>query len=470
MATYYRLRSVEHLLGEFQELERQQIYFASPKELNDPSEGFTSIVWRGDAIAWRNFFTHYVRCFHTVCLSALASSADRVPSADIPVLDPLASHLSAEAKAEVRYIVSTVFDRLNLEELIEVRLMAQYTIRFDEVAFWLERIHSVALIAIRIAYTDQTDDDASDQFRELASSLDVRHVISEMRGTASADLETAWRATIRHSVGQDLLRKRRLGPPRDGRDDYSRFLIFGFTRRYLEQLPRLLHPDWYVACFMRTFESSAAWGHYGDGHRGVCLIFETRRNQRDEHTLVLKPPATAKTGRNRAAAPVTFHPVRYEDVRPMTEFFSSISQLPTEIPLEQWHTDHDGNLSSCANRLTAKIAPDEEPAGGYERFYRYVTSKGKDWQYECESRLIAFDDCGLLRASANRQFQYSFRSLQGVIFGIATSDQAKIRIIDIVRRKCLENRHADFRFYQAYQCDTTGRIDKYELALTGLYD
>lgn len=35
----YRFRSVENLIGDYQELEKQQIYCASLDELNDPLEG-----------------------------------------------------------------------------------------------------------------------------------------------------------------------------------------------------------------------------------------------------------------------------------------------------------------------------------------------------------------------------------------------------------------------------------------------
>ena len=63
----YRFRSMEYLLGEeYQELEKQAIYFASPDQLNDPMEGLRDIVWRGDRIVWTNFLKHYIYCL-VVC-------------------------------------------------------------------------------------------------------------------------------------------------------------------------------------------------------------------------------------------------------------------------------------------------------------------------------------------------------------------------------------------------------------------
>lgn len=53
---FYWLRSFDRLLGDrWQEndgkggeLEKQEIYFASPSELSDPMEGFSNIVFKGD--------------------------------------------------------------------------------------------------------------------------------------------------------------------------------------------------------------------------------------------------------------------------------------------------------------------------------------------------------------------------------------------------------------------------------------
>ena len=64
MSELYRLRSMTKLFGDFQELEKQSIYFESPGKLNDPMEGFRDIVWQGDRIVWTNLFRHYLYCLH----------------------------------------------------------------------------------------------------------------------------------------------------------------------------------------------------------------------------------------------------------------------------------------------------------------------------------------------------------------------------------------------------------------------
>lgn len=50
---FYRFRKTQNIF-DFKELENQEIYFASNKELNDPMEGFKNLVFNGDKIVWRN--------------------------------------------------------------------------------------------------------------------------------------------------------------------------------------------------------------------------------------------------------------------------------------------------------------------------------------------------------------------------------------------------------------------------------
>ena len=55
----YRFRTLKRVLDQ-KELENQEIYFSSPKELNDPIESFINLFWKGDKIAWTGLFKHYI--------------------------------------------------------------------------------------------------------------------------------------------------------------------------------------------------------------------------------------------------------------------------------------------------------------------------------------------------------------------------------------------------------------------------
>ena len=65
----------------------------------------------------------------------------------------------------------------------------------------------------------------------------------------------------------------------------------------------------------------------------------------------------------------------------------------------------------------------------------------------------------------NRTLAYDFNSLKGIVFGINTADEDKVRIIEIIQKKCEEYKWTDFNFYQAYYFPETGDIRKYEIQL-----
>jgi hypothetical protein len=72
----YRYRSVKQVLDGFHELERQEIYFCPPADLNDPIEGFKDLCWLGDQIVWKNLLKHYILCLLHVGLPCFSGEPD----------------------------------------------------------------------------------------------------------------------------------------------------------------------------------------------------------------------------------------------------------------------------------------------------------------------------------------------------------------------------------------------------------
>jgi hypothetical protein len=64
-----------------------------------------------------------------------------------------------------------------------------------------------------------------------------------------------------------------------------------------------------------------------------------------------------------------------------------------------------------------------------------------------------------------RKMKYAFEDLEGIVFGIKTSDSNKREIIRIVRRKCAEAGRKDFEFLQAYRSPDGKGIKTYPLGL-----
>jgi hypothetical protein len=67
-----------------------------------------------------------------------------------------------------------------------------------------------------------------------------------------------------------------------------------------------------------------------------------------------------------------------------------------------------------------------------------------------------------LREGAKRKLRYKFKSLDGLIFGIATSIADKIRAIEVIKALCDKHKRKTFNFYQAYY-DPASKAIRYDL-------
>ena len=242
-------------------------------------------------------------------------------------------------------------------------------------------------------------------------------------------------------------------------------LIFDFPRVYLKQIGELLYLNWYVACFMRDYHNSSAWGHYGDNHKGVCLIFEAETTGK-MNCLTLNQITGYSNDREVWNPSLrAFYEVNYQDKIDEIDFFRSIGCLPITRLKKAWYSDQNGNLSECGAHLGTGGDELAWRENYWANFYRDITAKTKDWEYEQESRLILYSMLTDLREKRQRTLTYNFSSLKGIIFGINTSDSDKVEIIEIINKKCQENNRTDFEFFQAYYCPETGNIQKHKLHL-----
>ena len=154
----------------------------------------------------------------------------------------------------------------------------------------------------------------------------------------------------------------------------------------------------------------------------------------------------------------------------LKQVLRSIGRLTGSDVIKHWYTDEEGNISECASHIRRDGDMDSGEMVAWresylDNFYRDITAKTKDWEYEQEYRLILEDGLKQFDEKKNRTLTYDFNSLKGIIFGIKTSDEDKLKIIEIIQRKCKENNRTDFKFFQAYYSSEEGGIRKFEIGL-----
>ena len=146
MAEFFRFRSVDALLGDYKELERQTIYFASPEQLNDPMEGFRDIVWSGDEIVWTNFFKHYVYCLHLSYFQFRLIGDSRILEVDsIPIQGCWDQLPTLQAQNLFDDICHNFLNVPNIREIIKALANTKRKIRYREIGYYLRIIHPILL-------------------------------------------------------------------------------------------------------------------------------------------------------------------------------------------------------------------------------------------------------------------------------------------------------------------------------------
>lgn len=472
----YRFRGIEYLLGEkYQELERQSIYFASPDQLNDPMEGFRDIVWKGDKIVWTNFFKHFVYCLcESYSLLKHTGDSKELGADDIPILGRWDEIPDPQSKR----LFDDFWDRfLNLQktsEIIEALAKTNRKIRYRELELYLRVIQVVFLTHVLESNSVYESISESERlqlteiltiYREkvgliLIALPKIENLEPEEANVRLRKIETFFSNERVIRQLNNLIFKEKLGE--NYRLTFFDFLIFDLPKKYLKKIEMLLWPSWYTACFMSNYHNSSVWGNYGDKHEGACLIFESGKighlDSFQLYEMTDKGDGTPKTK-------IPFVKVRYANKPGEVDFFRSIGRLETEDLMILWYTDEAGNKSKCGDHLSPDGDTFNWRDGYWASFYRDITTKTKDWEYEQEYRLILEDMLGEFTADKDRTLLYDFNSLKGIIFGIKIADEDRLKIIKIIQDKCEKYNRTDFKFFQAYYSPEHGNIRKYEIPL-----
>lgn len=447
---FYRIRGNPEFI--LDEIFNQYIFFSSPEKLNDPMEGFRDIFWSGDEIIWTNFFKHYLYCLERVyVLLIIKKDTYNITQKDIPIfnnLDDFPTNIYAELFDE---IVSLFWQEPNVKQFIKGLSSLEHQIRKKELITSLRTIHQYAIDIIFKVYQKNnlipTDvNNKLDPIKLIDHYVDndifgcTKKLVEKNKDTPRAT--EALFETFESISTQSILTHRCTELFKENEAN-SCFVLFEFPEHFLKQLELIMYPEWYSASFMDNCTNSSVWGHYGNSHKGVCLVFNANSTT-NNHSLKLS--INIPEDNRSPSKELTFHKINYGAGFPPVDFFRSIGRLTHHQLMSDWYSDKD-KTSSCVKILESE---DEWRKQYWQHFFKTLAIKTKDWQYENESRLILIDTLIDLSDSNKRKLQYDFSSLDGIIFGINTPEELKKDIIRIIFDKCKKIGRKNFSFYQAY--------------------
>ena len=460
----YRFRSIHALLDGYQELESQQIYFSPTDKLNDPLEGFKDIFWRGDHIVWRNLLRHYLLNL----MQAISLAAVMGKEFTYDVCETLVHQTDSDLpEAPIRDIYSTAcrefFKYLEIEQLTTTLSLNRRVVRRDELIYLLRLIHPLAMRKVMAAFESQglpllksmaeIDAMMADMCRKLDDALRAYMQLEESSGIffSACEMIQSQHALL-HEFNNWVANDRRPWL----------FILRDFPSCYVDALGHLLYPDWHVACFVSDPTNASMWGAYGGNHSGACLKFKARADTQGFPTLDLYRANSWSGGTDGTTAHYAYVPHRFEKVQytsdfPEFDFFDSIGTLPRSKLDGFWFAEHNGEHSKTALRIRQE--DDTWRQEYWRKFSISFSTKTSDWSHEKEHRLILHSNLQRFDDLESRKLKYRFTDLAGIIFGIKTTTEDKLRIMRIIERKCIAEERQDFEFHQAYYSVKTKKIE-----------
>lgn len=468
---FYRFRSIDRLITDFKELENQNIYFAHPRQLNDPMEGYRDLFWEGDHIAWKNLFKHYLFCLERVCSLHLLSGEDRVISKEnMPIFSGENDLPTPTYKDLFTRICNNFFKTQEIFTLINKISARTTAIRRDELSFYLTAIHPLAMETIyteykksRLTTPQNTDSNIPDKKISILLMEDfidnIEKALSENK--REEKIIDALFAAQRHSKNQIDIIQRHNGVI-DTNQANKNFIVVEFPEEYISQLEKIVYPEWYTACFMSECKNSSVWGHYGNNHTGACLIFNADQKGEDHYLNFTGVTGWSSSGPAYGNISLKLHPINYAQGFGKIDFFRSLGRLTVSTLNSMWY-GLNGERSICADHITN--SEENWRQNYWNNFYRDITVKSDDWNYEKEYRLILSSSLDNYSDPALRLLTYKFSALSGIIFGINTSKTDKLKIIKIIEEKCKKEQRIDFKFFQAYYSADKKCVEHAEMTL-----
>jgi hypothetical protein len=230
------------------------------------------------------------------------------------------------------------------------------------------------------------------------------------------------------------------------------FFMRDFPVHYVRALDELIHPPFFVSCFVANPADASMWSTYGAAHTGVCLKFKTTPDNEGHPALNLNGIIGWSGGPDRPIEPIrsyvlrSFYKVEYSESYPEIDFFNSIGRLPIPLLNSVWYRGADGELSSA--RGARGLDTDEWRKQYWEAFQSGAICKTSEWAHEQEYRLLLWSNLSDLKDKPSRKLTYKFSDLTGIIFGARTTAEDKLAIMKVVEEKCRVEKRPEFEFFQ----------------------
>lgn len=311
IAHLYRFRPIEAVLDKHEELAKQEIYFSTFEELNDPMEGYKDVFWSGDRIVWRNLLRHYLLCLLQTTSSCLILGAEFDPALLKNIVFSAFDNLP---DAPVRTIYKDASDHFladpHIQQLIDTLANRMVPVRRDELTHILRAIHPFALgVLMKALKREGVDGVFRDVDAMVARAAPMNEAVARVAATTPADQQLAEALFAASQLqAMQLALQQDYNNPAAAAMKAVTFFTRDFPAGYVLSLDELIHFPCFMACFVANPTNTSMWATYAGSQTGVCLKFRTTPDSEGRPSLDLNGVTGWRGGKGMEMEPVrSFH-------------------------------------------------------------------------------------------------------------------------------------------------------------------
>ena len=400
----YRYRPLKSIL-QYQELENQEIYFSTRKELNDPLEGYFSSFYRGSRSQWELYLKVYIRKYTNAYLEAFYSQCELPPMVFEKIYHGMLN--------QVFFSKMLAYEHLTDLEIAE----DNFKLILSALAPFLTELVTSNVDAF---FQQKAKKDLYDKFvgiqrhmEALVSKLNVYmltyvHVSEAVKENYQTTIKN-----IRDTVSKTI----------DMRDKLADFYLT-IPEMIVESIKDELANRFRIASFSPYFDNSYMWGNYADNCNGICLAF--KKEWLDDQGL---------------------QPVQYKKANEKVEAYRVLTLLQNYMKRCFSHEDrklYENDLAMVRDSFLIKLDA---------------------WRSEAEYRLLLLDPedatfPGVYKITKKR---YDFAALDSIIFGMRVNQAERWKVIGIINQKIQqEGKGRQFVFYEMYYDQIEDKLAKRE--------
>lgn len=450
----YKFRSNPKFIKE--ELQEEYLYFAETSELNDPIEGFVKLYWKGDLVLWKNLLKHYLYTLaNTVVQIAIIG---KIEKNELPIFFDESHFPSSQYKSLFEEIRNSFFEEKDIKDFLVYLGTVQHKIFEKELISYIKFIHFTALQCVISKFEEKKILNWNFPISNKNHGIFEQFVnlIPKIENTQKELLPFIFEAV--HSVTTNMNFEMKKNFKNQDNYENKTLLLIDFVDLYVQKLQNIVFYSPCVTCFMENYKSPAVWGYYADSHKGICLIFDDDKEDSSKIRFDLSG--------NGIGINTTTQKVKYRKKLKEVDFFRMIGTISLHGLDNYWLTDWEGN-SSKYSQINKNILTADWHKKYVKSMMESYTTKLPAWKHEKEHRIVLEKEFLSINSSDvdSKKFNYNFKILKGIIFGLKTPESTKMEIIDLIQNKCERINRKGFKFYQAEYNELKGEISISELKL-----